>query len=213
MNVYFAEFAAFAVANTLCLISPGPDFAMIVRSSLRNGRRTAIFVGFGIALGEMMHMTYTILGLGVVLNESETLMSTIKYIGAAYLLYLGIQSLRAKKAPAQAGEASAILPTITPLKAIRAGFLTNALNAKAAFLTMSIFTVLVSSATPFWVKTIYGVFNVTTTFAWFALVATFLTSELLQARFFAIKHWIERVTGAILIALALQLAFGEMAML
>src|SRR3989338_11053909 len=96
MDNYWPEFATFAVANTLSLISPGPDFLMVVRSSLRYNHTTALWVAFGIACGEMIHVGYSLLGIGLIISESILLFNLLKYCGAIYLIYNGVNSLRAQ---------------------------------------------------------------------------------------------------------------------
>lgn len=208
MLAYWPEFALFATAHIMSLISPGPDFLMVVQSSLRYRRKTALWVALGISLGEMIHVSYSLLGIGWLITKSLFLFTILKYLGGAYLLYLGIGSLRAKReTPNTAGMVAQLSASeLTSIQALRRGFFTNALNAKAAFFTISFFTVLVSPTTPFLVQLFYGAFIQLSTFLWFALVATFLTSPSIQGRFLGMKHWIERVCGAVLVALGLKLA-------
>lgn len=208
MLAYWPEFALFATAHVMSLISPGPDFLMVVQSSLRYQRKTALWVAFGISLGEMIHVSYSLLGIGWLITKSLFLFTVLKYLGGAYLLYLGIGSLRAKKEmPTTAGMVAHLTTDdLTPLQALKRGFFTNALNAKAAFFTISFFTVLVSPTTPLLVQVFYGAFIQISTFVWFAMVATFLTNHSIQGRFLGIKHWIERVCGALLVALGVKLA-------
>ena len=70
MQNYWPEFTVFAIAHVLSLISPGPDFLMVVQSSLRHSRRTAILVALGISCGEMIHVTYSLLGIGWMIAQS-----------------------------------------------------------------------------------------------------------------------------------------------
>jgi len=214
LTPYLPEFFVFAIANTLTLISPGPDFMMIVRSSLRYSRKTALLVACGISCGELIHVTYSLLGLGVLISQSPFLFNILKYIGGAYLVYIGYSSLKAEKfagAATQAPLSTEKESDLSPWQAFRSGVLTNALNAKAAFFTVSFFSVLVSPSTPLVIQILYGFFIQISTLIWFSLVAIFLTNPILQSRLLGIKHWIERSCGAILIALGFKLAFGQIA--
>lgn len=211
MGAFLPEFAAFALINTLTLISPGPDFAMVVRSSLRYNRNKALLVVLGIASGEIIHVTYSILGLGFVINESPALLTVLKYMGGAYLMYIGFKSIRAQKELIEShtseNNKTLLKKDISAWQAYRTGILTNALNVKAAFFTLSLFTVVVNVNTSIWIKLFYGLFIFASTFLWFTLVATFLTSESFQRKFYSSKHWLERGTGAVLMILGFQLAF------
>lgn len=214
MSHYFPEFFAFATVHILSLISPGPDFMMVLRSSLRDSRRTALLVALGIACGEIIHVSYSILGLGVLIHESVWLMNMLRYVGAAYLIYVGINSLRAKKEQQRSldevGQDVAYSRSeMRSFRAWRMGFLTNILNVKAAFFTISCFAVFVSPETPFSVRTLYGLFVVVSSMIWFAIVVFCLTNSRVQSRFIGVKHWIERTCGAVLIVFGVQLALSH----
>src|SRR5690348_6795468 len=93
------EFSKVAVAHLLAAPSPGPDFAIVVRQSLAFGRRTGIWTAAGIGSAISLHAAYSLLGLGLLLRSSETWFTAVKFAGAAYVAWLGIQSLRAKPRP------------------------------------------------------------------------------------------------------------------
>src|SRR5580704_2791644 len=97
MLAYWPEFLIFATAHVMSLISPGPDFLMVVQSSLRYCPKTALWVAFGISIGEMVHVGYSLLGIGWLITQSLAAFMVLKYVDGAYLLYIGISSLRAKK--------------------------------------------------------------------------------------------------------------------
>src|SRR5262249_977644 len=84
--------AVFGVA----LVSPGPDFVMVVKNSLVHGRRAGILTSLAFALGVVIQVSYTLLGLGAIIASSVMLFNIVKSIGAAYLIYLGIKALRSK---------------------------------------------------------------------------------------------------------------------
>ncbi|HXW53942.1 MAG TPA: LysE family transporter, partial [Myxococcota bacterium] len=134
--------------------------------------------------------------------------------GGAYLVYIGIASLRAKKQLSKDANMINQLAedNISQAKAFGRGFLTNTLNAKAAFFTISFFTVLVSPTTPIYMQLIYGAFIQLSTVTWFSIVAIFLTNSRVQSRFLGIKHWIERICGALLITLGIKLAITDIAL-
>jgi RhtB (resistance to homoserine/threonine) family protein len=211
MNEYLPQFLGFATVHLLSMISPGPDFMMVLRTSFRESRRTALFVALGIASGELIHCTYSVLGLGVIVKESESLMTLLRYIGGAYLVFIGIKSVLAKKDPAST-ISNSLAHEKTGTTAIRAwqmGFLTNITNVKAVFFTISCFAVFLSPQTPLGIRAAYGAFIVATTIIWFGIVVFCLTNTQIQRRFMGLKHWIERGCGAFLIFFGCQLALGE----
>ena len=77
--------------TTLAVISPGADFAMVTRTSLLESRRAGLWVALGIGCGVLVHVAYTLLGLGVLLQRLPWLFTLLKWAGAAYLIWLGIQ--------------------------------------------------------------------------------------------------------------------------
>ncbi|MBS0272309.1 MAG: LysE family transporter [Proteobacteria bacterium] len=208
MEPLFFEYlpSLFSVAGLvmISLISPGPDFAIVVKNSLVYSRKTALLTAFGIALGILVHVAYTLLGLGLVIAKTPWLLFTVKCLGAVYLLYIGFKALRAKKAQSLVGTLHH-KPDISPLSAICSGFLTNALNPKCMLFFVSLFSVVVDPHTPFIIMLTYGTIIFIETLAWFGFVAFCLSGKTTREKFNAVGHWIERITGGILMALGVRL--------
>jgi threonine/homoserine/homoserine lactone efflux protein len=91
----FETWAAFAAASSVLLVIPGPTVLLVVSYALGQGWRTALPMAIGVALGDFTAMTLSMLGLGALLATSATLFTTLKWAGAAYLVYLGIKLWRA----------------------------------------------------------------------------------------------------------------------
>jgi threonine/homoserine/homoserine lactone efflux protein len=91
----FEAWAAFAAASTILLLIPGPTVLLVVSYALGQGWRTALPMAVGVALGDFTAMTLSMLGLGALLAASATLFTVLKWVGAAYLVYLGIKLWRA----------------------------------------------------------------------------------------------------------------------
>jgi RhtB (resistance to homoserine/threonine) family protein len=205
---YLHEFLAVAAIHLLAVMSPGPDFAMISRNSLVYSRRTGLYSALGLALGICVHVTYSLVGIGLVIARSILLFSVLKYLGAAYLIYIGWKSLRARpRSQAEIQELSASRE-LSPLAAIRTGFLTNVLNPKVTLFLLSIFTQFIQPQTPGGVRLVYGVEMATMTFLWFSFVAVALSHPAVKRRFAAAQHRVEQVFGVLLIGLGLKVAFS-----
>src|SRR5919108_3219710 len=86
---------AFAAASTVLLIIPGPTILLVISYALGRGMRTALPVAAGVALGDFTAMTLSMLGVGALLAASDMLFTALKWIGAAYLIYLGVKLWRA----------------------------------------------------------------------------------------------------------------------
>ncbi|MGW5400847.1 LysE family translocator [Streptomyces sp. NPDC003952] len=121
------EVIAVAVITFLAVISPGADFAMVVRNSYLYGRPTGLFAAAGVAAGVLVHVSYRMLGVGLLIASSAGLFTVIKLAGAAYLVWIGIRTFRARAEVAVDLEEKG---GMTPLGALRSGFLTNVLNPK-----------------------------------------------------------------------------------
>lgn len=205
MSTYLMELAALMAIFAFAIVSPGADLAMVMRQSLVHGRRAAILTSFGIGSALMLHVSYTILGLGLIVSQSILLFNIVKWLGVAYLIYIGVQSLRAGKlslAVSEEGQAR----RQSALKAFGLGFAANALNPKAVFFFLSIFSTVVSMGTPMAVKFGYGLVMAICLIGWFVGVSFFLTTPKMRAAFERAGQWIDRTSGLVFIALGLKLA-------
>ncbi len=93
---YWVEFLTIAGVHLIAVASPGPDFAIIVKQVIAYGRKTAIYTSVGIGLGIMLHVIYSILGLGLLIKTTPLLYQGLLYLSAGYLTYIGIKSLLSK---------------------------------------------------------------------------------------------------------------------
>ncbi|CEG56598.1 LysE family transporter [Legionella fallonii] len=193
----------------ISLISPGPDFAITVKNSLVYSRRSGILTAFGIASGCLFHISYTILGLALLITKTPLLLQIIQYLGAGYLFYIGYKSLRAKSHLNKIGGAHAKVD-LKPMKAFSIGLFTNLLNPKLMLFCISLFSVLIPKDISPANKLLLALILFTETLLWFSFVAFSLSGKKMRAQFEAISHWIERITGIILIALALKLLLSNL---
>jgi RhtB (resistance to homoserine/threonine) family protein len=206
---YWPEFFTVAVAHALAVASPGPDFALVLRQSLTHGRRAAIWSSIGIGCGLSIHIGYCVLGLGYFLKSSETALALIKYLGAAYLAWVGLQAIRAKPRTGDLELASqGSRPSMR--SAWLTGFLVNLLSPKAALFFMSLFPLAVSVTTPKLVQVGYGLWMTIATMAWFGFVSLVFTREEVRRRFLRHGHWIDRALGLVFIGFAVSLAFAKL---
>ena len=200
------ELLAVVAITFFAVISPGPDFAMVSRNSLLLSRRTGVLTALGIAAGVCVHVSYTLLGVGLLIQQSLWLFNLIKLAGAAYLIFLGIKMLRAQPAT---GEELASQPALSSLGALRTGFLTNVLNPKTTIFIVSLFMQVVQPQTPLAVQLGYGAFIVLAHALWFSAVALFFSSSSVRSRLLAVRHWIDRIFGGLLVGFGMLLALTQ----
>ena len=208
--MYWTEFLAVALIHLLAVASPGPDFAIVVRESVVHGRRAGIFSAIGVGCGIFIHVAYSLLGIGLIVSQSIVLFNALKWLAAAYLLYIGIRALRAKPANPSDADLSLDEGERSPRAAFVAGFVTNGLNPKATLFFLSLFTVVINPHTPLPVQAGYGVYLAVATALWFCMVAQLFSHQRVRAGFARMGHWFDRLMGAVLVGLGVKLAFSEL---
>jgi RhtB (resistance to homoserine/threonine) family protein len=209
MHAYLIELLSLMAIFAFAIVSPGADLAMVMRQAIVHGRGQAIITSFGIGAALMFHVSYTILGLGLVISQSIYLFNIVKWLGVAYLLYIGVKALRAGKTDVTAatGDVTAApRQQQSALKAFTLGFAANALNPKAVFFFLSIFSTVVSAHTPIAIKFSYGLVMASCLILWFIGVSLFMTTPRMRAAFSRASQWIDRASGVVFIALGIKLA-------
>jgi threonine/homoserine/homoserine lactone efflux protein len=206
--MYWTEFLTIAIAHLFAVASPGPDFAVVTRQCVTGGTKAGLWTSFGVGTGILLHVAYCILGVAVILSQSPALFNTMKYIASAYILYLGVQSIRGSMRIQGQVSTAAIEVNVQPGKAFVLGFLTNGLNPKATLFFLALFTVVVSSSTPIVIQMMYGIYLAIATFAWFAMLSKIFGRRGVRDWLLSAGVWFERAMGSILILLALQITLN-----
>ncbi len=211
MHDYWLEFSSVAVAHFLAVASPGPDFAIVLKQSLVHGRRTAIWTSLGVGTAILLHVTYSLLGIGLLIRSSEVWFNVVKFAGVAYIAWIGVQALRAKpRADAAGSEANAAAETPGERGAFAMGFFTNALNPKATLFFLSLFVMIIDPRTPKLIQAGYGLWMAVATAGWFCLVSVLFTHERVRKQFLRHGHWIDRALGVVFLGFAVSLAFATL---
>ncbi|MEO5866326.1 MAG: LysE family translocator [Sphingomonas sp.] len=196
---------AFTIAATLLTLTPGLDTALILRTTASEGARRAMMAGLGIALGCFAWGIVVAIGLGALLAASRLAYDMLRWIGAAYLLYLGIKLIRspqrefAVSAPDQ--------PSTSGAQWLARGFLTNILNPKVGVFYVSFLPQFIASDANVAVTTILlTAIHALLGIAWFAslILATRPIARLLRRG--AVVTWLDRVTGGVFVAFGIRLA-------
>jgi RhtB (resistance to homoserine/threonine) family protein len=174
-----------------------------VKNSLKYSPRIGRYTAIGIALGLVVHMTYCILGIGLVISQSIMLFNLIKYLGAAYLICIGIMSFLSKDEPLQL-DAKKETAMISPGAAIKMGFFVNALNPKATFAFVSLFSAFITPETPLHIPLAFAAFTIVSSVLWFSLVASIFTIQQVKSVFDKAKTRVDRTIGVVLVSLGLK---------
>jgi len=201
------DFWLFVLAGLLLNITPGPDMALVMGRSLRDGAKAGAVAALGIGAGSFVHIAAAALGLSVVIATSAFAFAVVKWVGAAYLIVMGLMLLLARPADvARAELKAASLPSV-----FLQGFLTNALNPKVALFFLAFLPQFIDPAAPYKALAfiVLGLaFNVTGT-AWNLLVAW---GAARAAGFSAVRSarvWLDRALGALFLGLGIRLALSE----
>lgn len=190
-----------ALIVLLAAASPGPDFALVLKNSLVHSKRSGCITALGIASAVLVHITYLILGLDVLIKKFPWIFQCVQYLGAGYLIYLGI---RVWRAPIQIPNlnAGAIKTQISFKQSFLQGFLCNLLNPKAALFFMALFAGLLDEKP----KTYELLFYVTEIFAlvnlWFCSLSYAVTHKIILKKLFGLEKQINQLLGLVLIIAA-----------
>ncbi len=201
----------FIAAGWLLNLTPGPDVLYIVSTALKSGVRAGVVAALGIVSGCFVHVFAAALGVGALLATSATAFTVLKWVGAAYLMWMGVKLLLAKGGssvvPAVASHEPADLGRI-----FRQGFLTNVLNPKVALFFLAFVPQFIAPGTPDKVTAflLLGLlFNLNSLpinfgYAWLAGWASRRVGAVQRA-----MHWMDRAAGVMFIGFGLKLALSD----
>ena len=161
---------AFVAASVIMLAIPGPTVLLVVSYALGYGRRPALAVVAGVSLGGLTAMTASMLGLGAILAASSTVFTALRWIGGAYLVYLGVKLWRA---PVRVGEPDGDAPRVGLARMFAHAYAVTALNPKGIVFFVVFVPQFFVPTEPFWQQA--GV-----------VIATFVTLDVLNVTLFVL---------------------------
>lgn len=205
---YLPLIGTVTLLHLLAVMSPGPDFFMVLRNSLSYSRKTGIWTAIGLCFGIAVHLLYCSAGIALLISKSILVFNVIKFLGAGYLVYIGIKSLLAKSEDIKIQKEKK-KSAISGMKAFQIGFLTNVLNPKATLFFLSLFTLVISPETPNVIFLILSIIMVLLTGIWFSLVAIFFTHKKIQTTFNKYQNRFNKAFGSLLIVLGIKVAFTK----
>lgn len=222
----------FIAAGLLLNLTPGPDVFFIVTNALRGGARSGFVAALGITAGCCVHIVAAAVGVSALVAASATAFTVLKWVGAAYLVYVGVSMLFSRKQAAapglmaggdevalglSSGPASAVsgMPGSAPdslQRVFRRGFWTNALNPKVALFFLAFVPQFIApdAAHPSLAFLALGVlfnFNGLWVNLGWAVAASWMARRVTAAQ--RALHWLERVAGAVFIGFGVRLALSD----
>jgi len=214
----------FALASTLVILAPGPDSMLVMRNTMRGGRRAGWVTACGTLSGLTMWALAAALGLSALLRVSHVGYDILRFCGAAYLIWLGVTSLvhfRRKNTAEPVAQADGSAPGVPgptvpvrtgpgaarPRRAYLNGLLSNLLNPKVSVFFMAFLPAFVpADASAVGFSLVLGIWFIAETGLWLAVVAWLADRGVRWLRRPAVQRWMERITGIVLIGFGLRLA-------
>ena len=203
------DFGIFLAAGFLLNLTPGPDTLYILGRSVAQGREAGIASAFGISLGSIFHTCAAALGLSAILATSAQAFAAIKFLGGAYLVFLGVKMVLNRRR-------ELALPSHfrrrTTLAAFRQGVLTNVLNPKVALFFLAFLPQFIDPASNTKIAAFItlGLTFVTTGTIWCLVLAWFASSFSARLRNNeTVAQWLNRTAGALFVFLGLRLATAK----
>jgi len=198
---YWGALALLAAAHTLGVISPGPNFLLVSSTAMQQSRRTGVAAGLGITAGSLTWSVLTISGIGLIIAQVPVLAQALRWLGAAYLIWLGGKMVWNAGAPMR----PAAPETGDAWASARKGWLVNMTNPKSFAYFASVYGVMLPSHAPVWV---YGAaIGITASISaiWYCGVAWLLSGEAARRAFLDRRKLIEIVIGLLLAGLGLRM--------
>jgi threonine/homoserine/homoserine lactone efflux protein len=184
------------------VISPGADFSIVVKNSLTQGRKEGLLTALGVSTGVFIHLTYSILGLGLLIGNNPSIIYWIKILGGTYLIYLGLRSIISTTIESKSEDKR------TKIKTKRSwyyeGLLTNLLNPQAALFLISIISSMIA-VNPLMIIALAGFTMTLMALSWFTIVSVIFSFKAMSTRFLQHTNLINRMLGLVLIAFGLRI--------
>jgi RhtB (resistance to homoserine/threonine) family protein len=189
--------------TALVMVVPGPDMLLVLRNTFVGGRGGGLQTSVGILAGNLVHITYCMLGIGLIISQSILAFSMLKYAGAAYLIYLGVMSFRSGAKTLDTNQIEGRRPHRTWFVQ---GFVNNLLNPKGTLFYLGVFTMVITPETSASTMLILVlVMMLVSTSFWLFFVYT-LDRPVIRRSIERSQQAVNRICGALLILLGIRLA-------
>jgi threonine/homoserine/homoserine lactone efflux protein len=203
------SFLAFLAISAVVIVTPGPDTALTVRNTIAGGRSAGLATALGVSIGQLIWAACTSFGLVAILLASEVIFHALRLLGAAYLIYLGVQSLRAAFG-AGASTFGGLRPTpvqLVPRRGFLQGVLSNLANPKMAVFFASVLPQFATAGQGMLSHLLLlGVVFSSLTFSWLAAYAFAIAAFGKVFRDSKVRRWLDGIAGVALVGLGVRVA-------
>jgi threonine/homoserine/homoserine lactone efflux protein len=209
--MHILNFEAFLVAIALLTITPGMDTVLVIKNTSRSGGKDGVVTSLGICIGLFVHATFSAVGISAILLQSAGLFLAMKWVGAAYLIWLGMGGLKAAiKGHAGIAIGDTDVRSFSVRRSLQEGFLSNVLNPKTAVFYLAFLPQFIDPQySPFLQAMTMAGIHFMMAMIWQSGLAGAVSSA---KRFFAnpaALRWMEGITGSVLLCLGAKLILDE----
>jgi threonine/homoserine/homoserine lactone efflux protein len=189
--------------TALVMVIPGPDMILVVRNTVVGGRGAGLQTSAGILAGNLVHITYCVLGIGLIISRSILAFSALKFAGAAYLIYLGIVSLRSGGTTLDTNTTGERPSNRTWLLQ---GFVNNLLNPKGTLFFLGVFTTVIAPDTSAGTMVLLVLTMMTVSASFWLLFVYTLDHPIIRRSIERSQLTMTRLLGAVLILFGIRVA-------
>jgi len=190
-----------AAVDFISTLSPGQDFAIITRNTLKYSRRIGYYTVFGLGIITFLHTLMAVFGLSALIAHYPDALALIKTAGALYLIYLGTGFIKNAQNLNPVQNKLELKSNISPAQAFKMGAIANLLNVEAIIAFVSVFALFMPVETALWIKVLTCVVLTINTVIWYSLVARLFSVNSVQVFLQTRMKKIEQVIGIILVFL------------
>ncbi|EGT0619656.1 UNVERIFIED_ORG: threonine/homoserine/homoserine lactone efflux protein [Citrobacter freundii] len=202
-ELFPSAFPALALAHFVALLSPGPDFFLLVGYAVRYRMRGSAGLCVGIAIGNGLYILLAIIGWGI-LRQLPLLFTVIELLGALYLLWIGSLLIRSRPQTLTGADAQSTCPGFG--KQLLLGLGSSLLNPKNALFYLALMTALLGPSVTLLQQTMSGIWMTSVVLFWDLLIVMFIGLPQIQRRLTRGIVWIERIAGGVLIIFGCAIA-------
>lgn len=201
------QFLLFALASLVLNITPGNDMIFVATHATSHGTRAGMMASLGIALGCLVHIIAAVLGISAIIAQSAYLFDVIKYLGAAYLIYIGVKAILSKT---PTFELTSHKKRVSDKAILKQGIFTNVLNPKVALFFLAFLPQFIDTqneSVGIQILLLGLWFNISGTVVNFGVAWAFGKAGNFLKQYPTFTYWQNKITGGVLILLGLKVAF------
>ena len=209
--MHIVNFEAFLIAITILTLTPGLDTAVVIRNTSRSGIKDGYTTSLGICSGLFVHATFSAIGVSAILLQSAQAFQVMKWVGAAYLIWVGITGIRSTLKGVKGLEVTeAEHKTFNARRSLREGFLSNVLNPKTAVFYLAFLPQFIDpNYSPFIQSITMAGIHFLISMVWQCILAGTINSAQKFVKNSSVMGWMEGITGTVLIALGIKLILED----